>query len=102
MRKYGKTDANHTKIVKALRQAGCSVQSLASIGGGCPDLLVCCWPVVLGSTCTNYLFEIKDGSKPPSARRLTQDEKEWQARWRGPVYTVTSVEEALRAVGVVT
>lgn len=40
MRKYGRTDSNHAEIAAALRKAGASVVSLASVGNGCPDLLV--------------------------------------------------------------
>ena len=40
VRKYAKIDDNQPEIVKALREIGCSVQSLASVGGGCADLLV--------------------------------------------------------------
>ena len=40
MRMYGKVDANQAEIVKALRQVGMSVLSLAPMGKGCPDLLV--------------------------------------------------------------
>lgn len=35
-----KTDNNQTKIVEALRLAGCFVQSLAGVGKGCADILV--------------------------------------------------------------
>ena len=88
MHKYGKIDANQPEIVKALEQIGCSVQSLASTGNGCPDLLV-------GVHGLNILFEIKDGSKPPSARKLTPEEYIWQQNWRGQVHTVESADEAM-------
>ena len=39
MRRAARTDENHTAIVQALLDAGCSVQSLAAVGCGCPDLL---------------------------------------------------------------
>ena len=90
MRRAARTDDNHEAIVQALRQIGASVQSLATIGKGCPDLLV------FSTFCGYLLLEIKDGSKPPSARKLTEDEKRWHNAWKGPVYIVTSVEEALR------
>lgn len=93
MRKYGKTDANQTRIVLALRKAGCSVQSLASLGSGVPDLLI-------GRAGRNFLCEVKDGSKPPSARALTPQEVQWQAYWLGHVVTVHTPEEALAAVGL--
>ena len=85
-------DDNQPEIVKALREAGCSVESLAMVGHGVPDLLVACPD---GRT---LLLEVKDGEKPPSARRLTDDEREWQDRWTGECWTVESVEAALRVV----
>ena len=36
----GRVDNNHTAIVLALRAIGATVQSLASVSGGCPDLVV--------------------------------------------------------------
>lgn len=97
MRKHGKIDSNQKAIVEALRKAGCSVQSLASIGNGCPDLLV-------GRNGRNYLLEVKDGAKSPSQRQLTADEEDWLARWRGTAHThvVLNIDEALRAVGAIT
>lgn len=96
MRRAAKTDANQTEIVKALRDAGCNVLSLAGVGDGCPDLLVS-KPVY---PWTLYLLEIKDGAKPPSARKLTPDQKKFHAKWTGPIYVVTSVDEALSVVGI--
>lgn len=37
----------------------------------------------------------KDGSKPPSARRLTPAQVEWHAAWRGSVHVITDVEQAV-------
>lgn len=93
MRLKARIDANHAAVVNALRKAGCSVQSLAALGKGVPDLLV--------ARCgNNVLLEVKDGVKPPSQRKLTDDEREWHVKWNAPVYTVNSIEEALRAVGL--
>ncbi|MDS7929253.1 hypothetical protein RMB13_07145 [Acinetobacter sp. V102_4] len=88
MRRAAKIDANQTEIVKALRQVGASVQSLASTGKGCPDLLV-------GFRGVNWLLEIKDGQKVKSARKLTPDQVEWHESWRGRVYIVESVDQAI-------
>jgi hypothetical protein len=45
------------------------------------------------------LMEIKDGSLPPSHRRLTPDQVKWHTEWKGwRVAVVTSVEEALAAI----
>lgn len=93
VRRAAKVDANQTEIVKALRQVGASVQSLASTGKGCPDLLV-------GIRGLNFLIEVKDGAKPKSDRKLTPDQVVWHQTWRGRVYVVESVEQALEVIRV--
>jgi hypothetical protein len=45
-------------------------------------------------------MEIKDGSKPPSGRKLTPDEVEWRAKWKAEVHVVTSVKEAFAVIGI--
>ena len=94
MRRHARTDANHADIVKALRQCGCTVQSLASLGHGVPDLLVA------PKHGPMLLMEIKDGSQPPSKQKLTPDEAEWHDKWNTRVHKITSVTDALSAVGV--
>jgi hypothetical protein len=91
-----KVDANHTDIVTALRSVGAGVQSLAMVGDGCPDLLVAFRGVW-------YLLEVKDGSKPPSHRKLTPAEQMWLFRFDelAPVFVVNSVDEALEVIGAV-
>ena len=95
MRHRAKIDANQTAIVLALRAAGCAVQSLATIGKGCPDILV-----ARGGM--NYLIEIKDGNKTPSQRKLTPDEEKWHLYWKGfgQVDTAESIEQAFEIVGL--
>lgn len=92
MRRAAKIDANQPDIVAALRQIGAHVQSLASVGKGCPDLLV-------SHRNRWYLIEVKDPSKPPSARMLTEDQVAWHAAARADVHVVLTVEDALRVVG---
>lgn len=77
--------------MQELEQIGATVQSLASIGRGCPDLLV-------GYRGINFLLEIKDGKKSPSRRRLTGDQVDWHAAWRGRLYVVESAIQALEIV----
>lgn len=95
MRRAAKTDANQAAIVSALRQVGCSVLPLHAVGKGCPDLLVASAPY--GEM---VLIEVKDGNKPPSARKLTPDQVEFHASWRGRIAVVCNVREALEAVGI--
>ena len=96
MRKASKVDSNQAEVVEALRTVGATVQSLAAVGVGVPDLLV-------GFRLKTYLLEIKDGKKPPSARRLTDEQLIWHGSWSGgPVAVVCDVESAIRAVVSVT
>lgn len=90
MRTAAKVDKNQAEVVTALRKVGASVQSLASIGKGCPDLLV-------GYHGILYLMEIKDGTNIPSKQLLTDDQKKWHEAWTGsPVYVVRSIDQALK------
>lgn len=93
MRRRAKIDRNHNEIADALRDCGCSVRSLASVGAGMPDLLV-------GSRGHNYLLEVKDGRLSPSKRKLTKEENMFHLTWGGNVAVVESVAEALEAVGL--
>lgn len=89
MRRNGRIDSNQPMIVKALRDAGASVLILSNMGHGCPDLLV-------GKDGRNVLMEIKDPTRKPSERKLTDDERVFHTLWRGNVFVVETVEEALR------
>ncbi len=91
VRRAAKIDANQTEIVKALRQVGASVQSLASTGKGCPDLLV-------GFRGVNWLLEIKDGQKVKSARKLTPDQVEWHESWCGQVHVIENIDQAIKLI----
>lgn len=91
MRRAAKIDANQTEIAKALRQVGASVQSLASTGKGCPDLLV-------GFRGVNWLLEIKDGQKVKSARKLTEDQVVWHESWCGQVHVIESIDQAIKLI----
>lgn len=87
-----RVDSNQVEIVKALRKIGCTVTPTHTVGDGFPDLVV-------GRNGINHLMELKDGTKPPSKRELTPDERKFHIEWRGTVHVVYSVEDALRVVG---
>lgn len=89
-----RVDDNQGEIVKALRAAGAVVTSIHTVGKGVSDLLVSFrqrWLVI----------EVKDGNKPPSARKLTPDEAEWIGKQKAPVYVVTSPEQAITVLETV-
>ena len=88
MRRAAKVDANQQQIVKALRKVGASVQSLAAIGDGCPDLAV-------GYRGKNLLLEVKQ----PKGK-LTEDQEKFHREWKGDLCVVRSVDEALLLLGI--
>ena len=91
VRRAAKTDGNHADVLKALRDAGATAQSLHTVGQGCPDILV-------GFRGINILLEVKDGSLTSSRRELTADEREWHGTWGGQVAVAKTPEEAVCAV----
>jgi Holliday junction resolvase len=86
MRRAAKVDSNHVAVVDAFRALGCSVVSLAAIGKGCPDLAI-------GVAGKNLLIEVKDGAKSASRRKLTPDQEQFKADWRGCILYVNSAAE---------
>ena len=92
MRRAAKVDRNHSDIVSALRGIGAQVVTLHAVGGGIPDILV--------YFKRTFLLEIKDGQKPPSARKLTEDQIVFHAWWGGELHVVSSIKEAIEAAYV--
>lgn len=91
-RRAARTDGNHSEIARAIaRVPGCLVVDVHAFPAiGC-DLLVY-WR----RQCIHV--EVKDGTKPPSARRLTPTESEAKRRCEitGNTYAiVTSVADAV-------
>lgn len=78
-----RTDANQREIVAALRAAGASVQSLHTIGKGCPDLLI-------GYRGRNILLEVKSGPY-----KISESQTQWWIAWRGQVRRIYTVGQAL-------
>ncbi|MCY7276559.1 MAG: hypothetical protein LH702_23205 [Phormidesmis sp. CAN_BIN44] len=91
MRRAARVDANQSEIIKAFREVGCSVFPLHTVGRGFPDLAVGCRGL-------NLLVEIKNGSKCPSAQKLTPDEARFFQDWRGQVATVACSQDAIEMV----
>lgn len=87
MRRDAKVDANQPLIVAALRKVGATVQSLATVGKSCPDLLV-------GFRGENFVIEVK----MPGAS-LEPGQSEWLDNWRGRACVVRTPDDALRVIG---
>lgn len=83
-------DKNQPEIVARFRKLGCSVAILSEVGKGVPDVIV---SLKRNSRPWTALIEIKDGSKPPSARKLTPDEQDFHNKWQGELYIIESIEQ---------
>lgn len=91
MRVRARKDSNHVEVVKAFRDLGASVLDTAQLGNGAGDIIV-------GLHNHNVLVEIKDGSKPPSARKLTTDEVKFHDKWNGWIEIVCSLDDVVSLV----
>ena len=91
-----RVDVNQKALTALWRGMGVSVWITSSLGKGAPD-------VVLGFTDdrgrqVDLLVEIKDGSKPKSARKLTFDEAIFHEKWKGQICIISTEEEAMLIV----
>jgi uroporphyrinogen-III decarboxylase len=90
---YPKVDKNQPEIVSALRQMGAEVFHVHMVKNFF-DILV----AYKGKL---YAVEIKNGTKPESARKLTEGEERCKVKLEGvnvPYNVVTSVEEAIELI----
>ena len=85
-----RVDSNHASVKDDLEAAlpGVSVFDAAGSGRGFPDLVV-------GYNGLTYLYEVKDGKKSPSARKLTNAQVGFHGNWQGHVAVICSAEEIL-------
>lgn len=92
-RRAARVDANQNEIVTMLRKMGYSVAITSDCGKGFPD-------IVVGRSGRNYLFEIKDGSKPPSAQKLTEAEQQFADTWKGQYNVITCLDDAIKILRI--
>ncbi len=76
MRRAARTDANHAHVGALLRAAGWLMHDCSGVGEGFPDWVACAPDGAI------FLLEVKDPDKPPSARKLTEDQVKFHDRWR--------------------
>lgn len=94
MRKKARVDANQKEVVQELRKLGISVLHTHQLGRGAPDL-------ILGYRNDNFMIELKDGNKTKSQQKLTPDEVEFQAKWKGNYAVCNSLEQILSVIDYV-
>lgn len=96
-----KIDANQPEIVEGLRAIGASVESLAKMGRGWPDIAV-------GYNGINFLLEIanpetrhgqsKVSSTDHYSKKTNEAQRAWYQSWRGRVDVVFTLAEAVHIV----
>lgn len=89
-RKKGRTDGNHTEVIKSMRKIGAVVYSVASI----PNFT----DTIVGYNGKLFIIEIKDGTLSPSRRKLTPGEIKCKIAFErvGVTYHIAnSIDEAL-------
>ncbi|MEQ3658623.1 MAG: hypothetical protein ABNH21_06675 [Glaciecola sp.] len=87
-RRAAKKDANHVEIVRAFRTLGFSVLDVAQLKN--------CCDIFAAKNGKTYAIEIKDGKKPPSARKLSDGEQSFMESWRGEWRLVESIEDVIK------
>lgn len=81
-----RADRNQPEIVAEFRSLGWIVAHTHMVGGGFPDIVCSKGGITL-------LVEIKDGSKPQSARKLTEKEQEFHSTWQGHLAIIATPED---------
>ena len=91
MRRNAKVDVNQPEIVKALRKHGATVLITSQLKN--------CFDILVGYNGINYIMEIKDGTLPPSKKRLTEGELKFKESWvGGEYYIIESIEQAIKTI----
>lgn len=88
MRRYAnRKDENHGSVKAVFESLDCSVIDVSDAP--------CGFDLIVGYKTQAIAVEVKDGDKPPSARKLTLNENNAHNAWRGPKAIVKSQEEAI-------
>lgn len=94
MRRAARIDATQGEIVHGLRAAGAFVQSLATIGKGCPDLLVAYrgrW----------YPIETKPSKGGTRDTALREAQVAWWLASKIDPAVARTIDDALRIIGAI-
>lgn len=91
MRRAAKIDANQNEIVNGLRKYGASVLIISQLKN--------CFDILVGYNGITHIVEIKDGSLPPSKKRLSDGEHKFMENWKGSKYNIVeNLEQAINLI----
>ena len=85
-RRAAKVDDNQTEIVKYLRKTGWYVLIVSQLKN--------CCDLIASKNGQTYAIEVKDGRKPPSARKLSEGEQRFKDEWKGRYKLIESLQDA--------
>ena len=85
MRRANRKDANHRQVINEFRRLGWQVLDTADLKNA--------FDILVSKRMVTVCIEIKDGEKPPSARRLTAGEQNFKDNWRGNYKIIKSLQE---------
>ncbi len=89
-----KCDNNQSELVKQMRKIpGLTVAHTHTLGKGMVD-------VIAGFRGVNFLFEVKNPSLSPSARKLTPDELRFHSEWKGQIAIVETLEDVMKILKI--
>tara|TARA_R110000851_G_scaffold87224_1_gene190136 strand:+ start:182 stop:484 length:303 start_codon:yes stop_codon:yes gene_type:complete len=87
-RRAAKVDVNQPEIVAAFRRLGWYVLIISQLKN--------CCDIIVSKSGQTIAVEIKDGSKPPSARKLSSGEQKFKDEWLGQWELVESIDDVIK------
>ena len=84
-RRAAKVDDNQKEVVSTLRKLGWTVLIISQLKNCC-DLFI-------SKNGRTIAIEVKDGSKPPSARKLSEGEIKFRDAWQGEYALIETLED---------
>jgi hypothetical protein len=86
-RRAARVDDNQPEIVAAFRKLGWSVLIISQLKNCCDIIVAKCGVTIA--------VEIKDGDKPPSARKLSKGEQDFKDNWLGQWELIESINDVI-------
>lgn len=86
-RRAAKVDDNQKEIVALFRKLGWYVLIVSQLKN--------CCDIIISKNGRTVAIEIKDGSKPPSARKLSEGESRFRDEWLGEWALVESNDDVI-------
>ena len=84
-RRAAKVDDNQSEVVAYFRKTGWTVLIISQLKN--------CCDIFVSKNGRTIAVEIKDGKKPPSARKLSDGEIKFKEGWQGEYALIESIED---------